>query len=90
MCENYKKQLLLIIWSLNAPFVLTEGAFHSNFNWTFIACNIPYSKGIITCNKTKAVNQFQYPGIEKKGQAPQRTPGVSKTKLDMSCCRGRF
>ena len=39
--------------------------FYSNSNWTFIALNLPYSKGILRRNKTKTVNQFQYPGTEK-------------------------
>ena len=73
-CENYKDQLLLITWGSNSSFVLREVAFHSNSNWTFIALNLPYSKGTLRCNKTKAVNQFQYPGTEKR---PSTTENAS-------------
>ena len=38
---------------------------NSNSNWTFIALNFSYSKGTLRHNKTKKVNQFQYPGTEK-------------------------
>ena len=40
--------------------------FNSNSNWTFIALDLPYSKGTLWCHKTKTVNQFQYPGTEKR------------------------
>ena len=45
---------------------LFTGLLYSNSTWTFIALNLPYSKGTLRHNKTKAVNQFQYPGTEKK------------------------
>ena len=43
---------------------------NSTSNWTFIALNIPYLKGTLRRNKTKTVNQFQYPGT---GNSPSTT-----------------
>ena len=47
----------------------------SNSNWTFIALNLPYSKGILKHNKTKTANQFQYPGTEKSPSTTENTRG---------------
>ena len=40
--------------------------YNSNSNWTLKALNLPYSKGTLRHNKTKKVNQFQYPGTERR------------------------
>ena len=49
--------------------------FFVNSNWTFIALNLPYSKGTLRCNKTKTVNQFQYPGTEKSPSTTENARG---------------
>ena len=61
---------------------------NSNSNWTFIALNLPYLKGTLRCNKTKTVNQFQYPGTEKSPSTMENARG--KTKEGMPWCKGRF
>ena len=48
---------------------------YSNSNWIFIALNLPYSKGTLRHNKTKTVNQFQYPGTEKGPSTTENTWG---------------
>ena len=63
---------------------------HFNSNCTFIALNLSYSKGTLRRNKTKTVNQFQYPGTEKRAKHHRASQGVSKTKVDMPWCTGRF
>ena len=63
---------------------------NSNTNWTFMAVNLPYSKGTLRCNKTKAVNQFQNPGTEKKAKHYRERQGVSKTKVGMPWFTDQF
>ena len=55
---------------------------NSNYNWTFIALNLPYSKGTLRPKKTKTV---KYPGTEKR-----ECQGVRKTKVGTPWCTGRF
>ena len=55
-----------------------------------MALNLPYSKGTQRRNKTKTVNQFQYPGTEKRPSITGERQGVSKTNLGMPWCTGRF
>ena len=62
--------------------------FDSNSNWTFIALNLPNSKGTLRCNKTKTVNQSQCPRTEKSSSTMENTRG--KTKEGMPWCKGRF
>ena len=45
-----------------------------NSNWTFIALNLPFTKGL-RFNISKTVNQYLYRGTER-GQAQQGTRGV--------------
>ena len=48
-----------------------------------MALNIPYSKGALSCNTTKIVNQFQYPWTEKRAKHHRERQGVSKSKVGM-------
>ena len=43
--------------------------------------NLPYSKGTLRCNKTKTVNQFQYPGTEKSPSTMENARGKTKEVL---------
>ena len=48
---------------------------NSNSNWTFIGLNLPYSKGTLRRNKTKTVNQFQYPWTKKSPSTMENARG---------------
>ena len=52
---------------------------YSFSSWTFIVLNLLFTKGTLRRNFTRMDNQYQYPGTEKKGQAPQRILGGYQT-----------
>ena len=67
-------------------FLLMTRQINSNSNWTFIAPNLPYSKGTLRRNKTKTVNQFQYPGTEKSPRTENCEPSrIFERESEESC-----
>ena len=52
-----------------------------------IIVNVLSFQGVILILK---VNQFQYPGTEKWAKHHRKCQGVSKTKVGMPWCTGRF
>ena len=54
----------------------------------FIASNVPFNKETVIHRSIKINGQpISVSRVRKRGEAPQRTPGNIKTKVDIPWCR---